>query len=174
MYVGIEVGKPFPGTAFIQPDSVVFEFSDSGGFLRMAWQDPNTSEMQQFTKGEISLGLVELDGIIFFLVKFGTLAWMDAPYHVNFSKEYDLMDLSDPFLGYAIQVVLLNSRDRRVKMIKLLGMPHELSKYFNELVTKQRNESTENYDVRLQRIYQKYTTDDLAKMGKVEKLELKR
>jgi|SRR5665647_1942213 len=161
----IEVGKPFPGTKTIH-ESVIFEFEQSGGFLRVAWTSPSQFELKQFADGKIKLGLVEIDGIIFILVKFGSMSWMDAPYHVKFFPPYDLEDLTDSNKGYLINYVMLDAKTRIVKVLKLLEIPHEMSLQFKELVTKQRETSIDGYDQRFFQIYKKHSTNDLVKMAK--------
>lgn len=160
----IEVGKPFPGTKPIH-ESVIFEFKQSGGFLRVAWTSPSQFELKQFAEGKIKLGLVEIDGIIFILVKFGSMSWMDAPYHVKFFPPYDLEDLADSNKGYLINYVMLDAKNRIVKVLKLLKMPHEMSLQFKEFVTKQRETSIDGYDRRLFQICKKHSTNDLVKMA---------
>ena len=122
----IEVSKPFPGTNPI-PESVTFEFEESGGFLRVAWISPSQFELKQFADGKIKLGLVEIDGIIFILVKFGSMSWTDTPYHVKFFPPYDLEYLTDSNKGYLINYVMLDAKTRIVKVLKLLEMPHGMS-----------------------------------------------
>jgi hypothetical protein len=161
----IEVGKPFSGTNPI-PESVIFEFEQSGGFLRVAWTSPSQFELKQFADGKIKLGLLEIDGIIFILVKFGSMSWMDAPYHVKFFPPYDLEDLTDSNKGYLINYVMLDAKTRIVKVLKLLEMPHEMSLQFKKLVMKQGETSIDGYDQRFFQIYKKHSTNDLVKMAK--------
>jgi hypothetical protein len=161
----IEVGKPFPGTKPI-PESVIFEFEQSSGFLRVAWTSPSQFELKQFADGKIKLGFVEIDGIIFILVKFGSMSWMDAPYHVKFFPPYELENLTYSNKGYLINYVMLDAKTRIVKVLKLLEMPHEMSLHFRELVTKQRETSIDEYDQRLFKIYKKHSTNDLVKIAK--------
>jgi len=161
----IEVGEPFPGTEPIH-ESVIFEFEQSGGFLRIAWTSPSQFELKQFAEGKIKLGLVEIDGIIFILVKFGSMSWMDAPYHVKFFPPYDIEDLNDMNKGYLINYVMLDAKTKIVKVLKLLEMPHGMSLQFKELVTKQRETSIDGYDKKFFQIYKNHSTNDLVRMAK--------
>ena len=107
---------------------------------------------------------------IFFSIKFGKLAWMDAPYNVNLSQPFEFMELTDENKGYAVQIVLIDGMIGIVKALKLIELPHEMSKRFKELVEKQRKKPTINYDVILNQLYSRYDTDDLLSTAEIYSL----
>jgi hypothetical protein len=170
MYTEYRVGEPLPGTRELPYNSAIFDFSTEGGTLYIAYERPTEIEIMNFRKGKASLGLVEVNGIIFILAKYGDQDWLDVPYHVNFSREFKLPLLEDATLGYPILTIFLDSKDRVIKAIRLFAMPHEMSLNFNIMVEKQRNTSIEDFDAMLDMIYKEYTTADLVKKAKIYKL----
>jgi uncharacterized protein Yka (UPF0111/DUF47 family) len=87
---------------------------------------------------------------------------MDAPYYAHFSKPYDMEELIDPNTGYAVQIVLVDGMTGIVQALKLIELPHEMSKRFKELVEKQKETRINDYDKVLNRIYSKYETEALV------------
>lgn len=77
----LEIGKPYQEGLNRIPEGIVFDFNQGGGFLRIVFDSPLDSEIKEIEQGRINLGLFEKHGIIFFLIKFGRLSWMDAPYY---------------------------------------------------------------------------------------------
>ena len=81
----LEVGKPYQEGLNKIPEGMLFDLNQGGGFLRVVLESPLDNEITQMKQGKIKFGLLEKDGIIFLFLKFGTLAWMDAPYNIEFS-----------------------------------------------------------------------------------------
>lgn len=157
-----KVGKPYQEGLKRIPEGMTFIYNQGGGFLRIVFKRPLDSEIKEITQGKIKLGLLEEDGILFFFIKFGELPWMDAPYNVGLSKFYDLEDLTDEKRGYTFQIVLIDEITGIVKALRLIELPHEMSKRFKELVEKQKKSRIRDYETVLNRIYSKYETEALV------------
>jgi hypothetical protein len=158
----LEVGKPYQEGLNRIHESIVFDFNQGGGFLRIVFDSPLESEIRDINEGKIKLGLLEEAGIIFFFIKFGKLPWMDAPYNVALSKPYDLEELTDENTGYAVQIVVIDGMTGIVQALKLISLPYTMSKRFKELVEKQRKTQIKDFDMVLNKIYSKYDTDALV------------
>jgi hypothetical protein len=166
----LEVGKPYTEGVSRIPEGIVFDFNRVEGYLRIAFDSPLESEINEITQGKIKLGLLEEDGIIFFFAKFGSLAWMETPYNVAFYQPYTFEELPDEKAGYAVQVVLLDGMTGIVKALKLIELPHLMSKQFKELVERQLKNPVFGYDSALNRIYSRYSTDDLVSEAEIYSL----
>lgn len=157
----LEVGKPFQEGLKQIHEVTVFDFNQTGGFLKIVFDSPLDSEIKEIKQGKIKLGLLEKEGIIFFLIKFGGLSWMDVPYYVGLSQPYELEELTDENKGYVVQIVLIDGMTGIVKALNLIGLTHGMSKLFKELVEKQREAQIKDYYAVLSQIYSRYRTDDL-------------
>ena len=166
----LKVENPYHDGLTKIPEGIGFDFNQGGGFLKIVFDCPLDSEIKEMMEGKIKLGLLEDEGIIFFFIKFGKLAWMDAPYNVNLSQSFEFMELTDENKGYAVQIVLIDGMTGIVKALKLIELPHEMSKRFKELVEKQRKTPTINYDVILNQLYSRYDTDDLLSTAEIYSL----
>ena len=63
---------------------------------------------------------------------------MDTPYNIALSQPYELQELTDKKTGYTALIVLIDGMTGIVKTMKLIELPHEMSKRFKELVENQR------------------------------------
>jgi len=162
-----KVGKPYQEGVTRIPEGIDIDFSQDGGFFRIVFDSPLDSEVKEIEEGNIKLGLLEEAGIIFFFFKFGELPWMDCPYNVALSKPYDLQELVDENMGYALQVVLVDGMTGIVQAFKLIAFPYEMLKRFKDLVENQRKTPIKDYDVVLNRVYLAYDTDTLVKDAEI-------
>jgi hypothetical protein len=85
---------------------------------------------------------------------------MDTPYNVILSQSNELQELTDEKKGYAVQIILIDGMTGVVKALKLIELPHEMSKIFKELVEKQRKAPTPDYEAVLNQLYSTYDTID--------------
>lgn len=167
----LTVGKPLDGAKGL-PEGIMFDFEQAGGLLRIAYHNPTDTEIREVKQGAIKLGLLEKNGIVFLFVKFGNLSWTDCPYHVALSKQYELMELGNT-QGYSVTVLLVNTEDGVLKVLKFIGLPHKMSQTFKKLVERQRAAPFEKeaYNATLQQIYANYSTTDLLKHADIYSLK---
>jgi hypothetical protein len=155
-----EVGKPHQAGLKRISEGFVLDFNQGGGFLKIVFDSPLDSEIKEIEDGKIKLGLIEEKGIIFFLFKFGNLPWMDTPYKVALSQPYELRELTDEKTGFTVQIILIDGMTGIVKALKLIELPHEMSKRFKELVDNQRKAPLPDYEAVLNKLYSTYDTID--------------
>jgi len=171
-FVELEVGKPIgkllKGTHPLN-DQTIFDFNRSGGLLIIIFRDPTETEIKNISEGQIRLGLLEKDGIIFMLSKFGRLNWMDSPYHVDLSNIGEFPEATEGH-GYLMQVVLVDRRDQTIKKTRIVAMPTEMSKKFKAMVEKQHHTLTPDYNLKVGRIMKKYSTNRLVKLAELYNL----
>lgn len=74
-----EVGKVLEGARGKQ-DCVIFDITDSGAILLNYLFMPTQNEIENIKNGQATFKLFEMDNIIFLLVKFGGLPFVDAPF----------------------------------------------------------------------------------------------
>lgn len=159
-FTTFQVGKP---TGSIGPDQVQFDITDSGGLLIIRMSNPTPKEQQAFKEG-IKLRFAVVNNIIFVLVKFGGLNWMDAPYYRNFSinrtKEFKPLPEGQ---GLSVHIMLINGAngilvDQRIVVLT--------NKFTNALYKSINSQPTMlDYDIRLNNALARYRTNDLVKLS---------
>ena len=147
-------------------DNMVFDITESGALLIVKMNHPTANEKREFKKPATSIKFVEVNGIIFILARFGTLNWMDAPYHRMFSFGEIHFSPLGPTEGLATTIMLVDSSDGTLVAQKLYGMDHDVSVRLIDAIEHQH--PMPNYDEVLQRTFAMYRTTDLVKMAQQE------
>lgn len=162
----LTAGEVFPGEIPKQ-DQCKFDMTDSGGVIVLFYTNPSEKEVDNIKQGEMSVALTEKSGILFFLAKFGSLPWIDMPYHRQLSPNLTILPVVPEGQGYLVNVVLVDIKTGKVKALRAVGLPTRFSKTFKKLVESQ-NAIYENYNGVLNSIYSDYTTDNLLKLSAIK------
>ena len=82
-YYSLQRGAVLPKELVPTQDGIRFSF-DGRFILMYAFDRPTVEEKQAFKSGNpCQFGLAVVDDVIFFLSRFGTLKWMDAPFNIH-------------------------------------------------------------------------------------------
>lgn len=146
----------------------VFDIDDSGINLSVYMRRPTAHEIEQFASGKpFEMKLVQLRNIIFSLLKFGDMGWMDAPYTVHLSG--NLTKLVEPADGYglAMTIQLYDTQTGKLCCNRLLSLSTEMSRGLIKMIMEQIAEPFDVHDYldNLRSIYRAYPTKQLLKMA---------
>ncbi len=157
-----EVGKQI-----IPPctDGVRFDLTSSGAVLLITMENPTTKEKRDFKNGVPQFAVSVVEDIIFFLCRFGTGPWMEAPYNKYLSKPFILSAPTEQSDGLSLHAMLVDASTGVLIAQKLIGLEHDLSVKIVELVSKQ--PELKNYNDRLNRIFSTMSTQDILEAGNV-------
>lgn len=145
-------------------DEVTFDLTPGGAVLMMQYNGPSATEKRNVKSGVTQFKALSIDGIIFFLARFGDSPWIDAPYnsHIGYGK----LEHAEEGLGLALHILLIDSSAGVLVAQRLIGLSTDFTNSFAELVALQPNFSgDQEYYARLGSIYQRYTTLDMVEMG---------
>lgn len=137
-----------------------------GGFMFIcAMNRPTAKEKREFKNGISQFNLAVVDGIIFFLSRFGTLNWMDAPFNVHLYRDNRIQMLEEPgpTQGYGLHVMLVDSSTGTLVHQRLIGLEHDLSVRLRDAIIHQ--PVIPDYEQRLQSIMAQYSTRDLVTLA---------
>src|SRR5215207_2429409 len=85
----LAVGEYYPGTP-PYPETGEYNYSSAGHELRLFYQRPSSSQIEDVRHGHAEFGFVAEGSIIFFLYRFGEdIPWSDAPYSCHLVPERD-------------------------------------------------------------------------------------
>ncbi|WP_370852163.1 hypothetical protein [Megasphaera elsdenii] len=161
-FTKLAVGSPLP---FNAPGEICFTMS--GGNPTLIIQLPNLTaeEIQSVKSGEAQFKVIGLDGVIFWLVKLGTMEWMDVPYSPHLDKGITIPEIPDG-TGLAIQIILVEATTRIVKVLRLITVPTNTSRSFLKKVQYELQQpfNFNEYGLKVQKIYASYSTAALVKM----------
>lgn len=161
-FTKLAVGSSLP---FNAPGEICFTMS--GGNPTLIIQLPNLTaeEIQSVKSGEAQFKVIGLDGVIFWLVKLGTMEWMDVPYSPHLDKGITIPEIPDG-TGLAIQIILVEATTRIVKVLRLVTAPTNVSRAFLKDVQAELQQpfNFNEYGLKVQKIYASYSTVALVKM----------
>lgn len=148
------------GQAIILPttDSVRFNLTDAGAVLMIAMRNLSAAEKKAFKTGVQQFKFAVANDIIFFLCRFGTLNWMDAPYYKHLSRPFQI-ERPGEGMGIAMHAMLVEATTGVLVAQKLIGLPHDMSVKLLDAVDAQ--PEIPDYNTRLSMTFQCYTTSDL-------------
>jgi len=167
-YVLLAVGERWP-LALPAGDQCVFDMQDGGGILNLFLSHLTDDDTNAVRREKKKVALTVKDGVIFLLIKFGGLRWMDVPYSVHLSRR--LTTLQKPGIndGYAIQISLVSLPDGIIRGLVLISLPNRLSTALYNAIEDQRREPFDivEYQARIHRIYATYSSDDLLSFAHI-------
>lgn len=156
---------------FIKNDEgAVFDMADDGGILIIFFNNPTVQEIEQIRYGNLRFGMFTKENIIFILVKFGTLEWIDCPYHVKLSQNLTNIYDIEHGQGYGLAIIFANSLNGEVKALRQVGLGHEYSKRLKENIEEQQEEKFNivEYDKKLNEIMNTYCTRDMVNYSEID------
>lgn len=144
------------------PDGVRFALTDSGAELLVCLGNPTENERSEFTNGTGQFKFAVVNNIIYFLCRFGTLSWMDAPYNVHLGDGV-AFEFPDETEGLAMHAMLIDGVTGILIAQKMIGLPHDLSVKLMLAVACQ--PEIPNYGETLFKTNMMYTTNDLLEIA---------
>ena len=164
-YYSLQRGAALPKELVPTQDGIRFSF-DGKFTLMYAFDRPTVEEKQAFKSGNpCQFGLAVVDDVIFFLSRFGTLKWMDAPFNIHLYPDdrAGLLVVPGPTQGYAVYTMLVDSSTGIIEQLRLTSLTHDLSMRLRDAIINQ--PVIPDYDQRLQSIMARYSTEDLVALA---------
>lgn len=170
-----EVGKPYIEGVTSYPESVKFNFTQGGAILLLFYNNPTEEELAAVKKGRLEVRFHARGSIIFFLARFGSLPWLDAPYTVHLSKPFEFQEMAGS-QGFGMHITLIDARTGVIRAMRLVGLSHGFSRELQAAIEAQRAMPFDEvrYDHELSAAYRNYRTRDLVKMADARCLILPR
>lgn len=161
------VGKVYEEAIGYQ-EGILFDVNDSGILVKVFFENPTNNEIEQFNADmPFEMKLVELRNIIFPLLKFGNLQWMDAPYSVHLSKNLDHLEVPTEGNGLAMQIALYDTHTGKLCNNRVIGLSTKMSKKLIKIINEQKQKPFDRreYDRNIRDVYATYPTKKLLQMA---------
>lgn len=141
-------------------DGVIFGLTDTGAVLILKYRNPTAMEKRNITKDLPQFKLAIVDGMIFVLVRFGVGCWHDAPFNARTSQY--ILPIPAKGEGLALTILFVDAATGTLLHIRLFGLSNAFSSLLLHAAAQQPDLGTpEEYDRALERIYARYSTNDL-------------
>jgi hypothetical protein len=167
-----EVGKLFEEGKTHYQEGVKFDFTQSGPILFLFFNRPTQKEVESVKTGKFEYGLYVKDEVIFLFFKFQGLEWMDAPYTVHLSEQFEFEEVEDG-KGFALNIFLIDSSTGILEAIRLCGLSTKFSLEFQNAVQIQRNIPFDKttYEKKINMVYGNYATSDLVQRANIYRIK---
>ena len=160
-----EVGKK---TFAPSAEGAMFNLTDSGCILIIRFNKPTAEEKRNIKSGVAQFKFTEINGIIFFLSRFGTLSWMDSPFLLDLAQCHDVPH-SEAGIGLSLHIMLVDASTGILEAQRLIGLSTDFSNHLADAMLKQPHfQSHATYLQTINSIYDKYSTPDMVDMAKYE------
>lgn len=148
-------------------EGVKFSISDSGAELLVCFNRPNQKEIKAIKDGNLQFGMFVRDGVMFILSKFGSMPWMDAPFHVALTKNLTELQEIEKGQGYGCIIILADTLTGEIKALRYISFNTEFSRKLKKNIQDQMierdNFNIEEYDSKLRTIMKNYSTKTMVK-----------
>jgi hypothetical protein len=142
-------------------DETRFTITDEGALLLFKLRRPTAAEKREIKNGVFQSKLAMVDGIIFFLFRFGTGPWNDAPYYSRIEEK--TLVAPGPGQGLALHFMFIDAETGILLQQRLIGLDHDLSLTLLHAASQQPEMSIQDYYSRVAEIYARHSTEDLLR-----------
>ena len=148
------------------PEGIEAHMNEGGGITVNVYFDRvKDHEAQQFHSGSsFEMKLLRMNGVLFLLLKFGTMKWMDTLCKVPVNLEH--LEVPKEGNGLAMRVYLYDTETGKLCAARLIGLSTEISREFINMVKEQAKFPLNKKEIfaNIDRIYALYPTKELVKM----------
>lgn len=159
------VGKVYPEFATGE-EGPSCAMTDNGLMVVVKMPGITAWEEAQFKAGTpMELRFVSVRGVFFFLLRFGDMDWMDAPFSPHLAPAFKLDDLADG-QGYSCTVMLADSKTGELRSLRLIGLGTGFCLALKKELRALPAMPTLDYYYTLDAVMAAYPTAALAKLAK--------
>jgi hypothetical protein len=165
-----QTGDLFEEGVVSYKEGIQFDFSEIGCTILMTLDNPSYDETRDVRHGDLTLALVEIDEVIFIVVKFGDFLQVEAPFNINISQlrtlNGDNKKLSAELTndkGYSLVIFLVNASNGMIRVIRQVKLSNQFSKEFKAAVERQNKLpfDIDVYNKKVDKIWREMRADDI-------------
>lgn len=148
-------------------DYVMLDIKDDGIHVYVFFKDITEHELSQFkSEKPYEICLTMIDDVIFFMMKFGSLNWMDFPYNVHLSRLTggNLLPITNDNQRYTVYLCVGDSTTGKIMHLREITLENRESKILHKLIEVQRENTIlirPFYDEVIENIYRHLTTKEM-------------
>lgn len=163
-----EVGKHIEEGVTKYLEGIRFDINDMGGSVFIKLSNLSTFEINSIKNGKAKFGYYEYKNVIFLLLKFENMNWMDCPYTIYLSKNLTKLPEFNVGQGLALKIYLINADTGILEALRLIGLSNKFSELIKIGLEKQllSDFNIYEYDENLCEAYKKYTTREMVSYSK--------
>mgnify|MGYP001623144139 CR=1 FL=1 len=149
-------------------DQIQFDLTDGGAILLAQMHKPTAAEARAYKNGVPQFKYTVIDGVLYFLSRFGTLNWTDAPFHRDLAVNATKLPNPKDGEGLGVHVMLVDAATGILKVQRLIGLSTQFTRDLVEEIVKQPIMSRSQYLASVNATYARYSTRDMVEMAEHE------
>lgn len=149
-------------------ECVQFDIMDECAVLNLFYYDPTLYEMLQVRCSDtFEMKTLELKDSLYVLIKIGELNWVDAPYNIHLSKNWENKDSYKEMEELELFIKMIDCKTGRVGILRSIELKGNIIKQIKKAIERQLQLSFDRktYDENIVECYKKYSTNQMAKMA---------
>lgn len=162
--------SPYP-VGSLAKNGTMFHMDKNRVDLVVALERPTEFEIEQYRFGQPSFGLCVHGPVIFFLSRYGSLPWGDAPYSANLNPPHlrGMPEDYAPGKRLLLQLMVIDSSTNRIAALRLTTLSPALCEMLAKLIKHQMASpvSLADYDKAITDAYAKHPTTDSMKKSAI-------
>lgn len=147
-------------------DTIQFDIQDDGALFVAKLGRPTNEEVQEFKKGKPQFKFLQLDGVIYVLAKYGSLEWMEAPFHRDAAINTTKLPNPQDGEGLSLHIMLIDASTGVLKAQRLIGLSTQFTKKLVDAILKQPPMTYSQYIASVNKAHMKYTIDQMVGLAK--------
>lgn len=147
----------------LKTEQVFMEFDDNRAEIYLCEKAPKENFVENFKTKKPFFQIFVRSGIIFLLVKFQGLDWIDIPYIRKDGSE--IKKIEDETAGYPVSVYLFDINTGRLVENRHVCFTHGLSKAFYYAVLNQIKNPPKNIEEKINSIRASFNPNEIARLS---------
>lgn len=149
-------------------EGIVFDIMDDCAILRLFYYDPTPMEIMQIRHSEtFEMKSIELKDALYVLFKIGSLNWMDAPYNIHLSTNWEQKENYKDMEELELLIQMVDCKTGFVRFLRSIDLKGSILTQIKKAIENQLQMPFDRkiYDKNIDECYRKYSTNQMAKMA---------
>lgn len=149
-------------------EGIVFDIMDDCAILRLFYYDPTPMEIMQIRHSEtFEMKSIELKDALYVLFKIGSLNWMDAPYNIHLSTNWEQKENYKNMEELELLIQMVDCKTGFVRFLCSIDLKGSILTQIKKAIENQLQMPFDRkiYDKNIDECYRKYSTNQMAKMA---------
>ena len=146
----------------LKSETTLMRFEENRVKIFIFQRDPDKQTIDEFTNSDPFFQIYTKNNIIFLLIKFKTLDWIDIPY---IFENADIKEIKDENMGYGCSLFLADIGTGKLLSQRQLCLSNGLSKALYFAIQKQKNHLPNNILQKINSIRASFHPNEIARLS---------
>lgn len=120
--------------------------------------------IEKIKHNEVFFQIFIRENIIFLLIKFEGLNWLDIPFVIKNVKSLP-DEINDDNFGYKCQILLADAMSGKLYVNRFEGLSHGLSKALYWAICEQIKNPVKNFEQKVNKVHASFSSDEMARLS---------